>query len=302
MHDAAGRHDRHAARRRRRLPDRDDADPRRHRRRSARFFLGDTPSPRVSVGIGVNWNSPFGPFRIDIAKALLKAGGRRHQTLHLQRRNCILMKTKLDFGAAVAALACHPAAAIGPAASGRRRSPSSTPTASAANAPRASPRPAAAPGAGHAAPAARSSSSASRSRPRRRRSSRPRSTRCRRARAARRGAPASAIQAFRPASRRPQQELAGAAADHPVAPSVTSFAADRPSGWTRSINQVMRARGANIAARRRRHARAHAGARRHRRRARRCSTSSSPSASASRRCRSSRAAQPQPQQPRPQGR
>jgi outer membrane protein insertion porin family len=39
------------------------------------FFYGDTPKPRVSVGFGVNWNSPFGPFRIDIAKALLKADG-----------------------------------------------------------------------------------------------------------------------------------------------------------------------------------------------------------------------------------
>ncbi|GAO38507.1 hypothetical protein SCH01S_16_00240 [Sphingomonas changbaiensis NBRC 104936] len=38
-------------------------------------FLGDTPKPRVSVGFGVNWNSPFGPFRIDIAKALLKQPG-----------------------------------------------------------------------------------------------------------------------------------------------------------------------------------------------------------------------------------
>ncbi|NCN85314.1 MAG: outer membrane protein assembly factor BamA [Sphingomonadales bacterium] len=38
-------------------------------------FFGDTPSPRVSVGIGVNWNSPFGPFRIDVAKALLKEPG-----------------------------------------------------------------------------------------------------------------------------------------------------------------------------------------------------------------------------------
>ena len=38
-------------------------------------FFGDTASPRVSVGIGVNWNSPFGPFRIDIAKALLKEPG-----------------------------------------------------------------------------------------------------------------------------------------------------------------------------------------------------------------------------------
>ena len=38
-------------------------------------FLGDTPSPRVSVGFGVNWNSPFGPFRIDIAKDLISEPG-----------------------------------------------------------------------------------------------------------------------------------------------------------------------------------------------------------------------------------
>ena len=38
-------------------------------------YVGDTPKPRVSVGIGVNWNSPFGPFRIDIAKALTKSEG-----------------------------------------------------------------------------------------------------------------------------------------------------------------------------------------------------------------------------------
>ncbi|HEX8388147.1 MAG TPA: outer membrane protein assembly factor BamA [Sphingomonas sp.] len=38
-------------------------------------FLGDSPEPRVSVGFGVNWNSPFGPLRIDIARALLKQDG-----------------------------------------------------------------------------------------------------------------------------------------------------------------------------------------------------------------------------------
>ena len=38
-------------------------------------FFGDSPSPRLSVGFGVNWNSPFGPFRIDIARALLKEPG-----------------------------------------------------------------------------------------------------------------------------------------------------------------------------------------------------------------------------------
>jgi len=38
-------------------------------------FFGNTWKPRLSVGFGVNWNSPFGPFRIDIAKALLKEPG-----------------------------------------------------------------------------------------------------------------------------------------------------------------------------------------------------------------------------------
>ena len=38
-------------------------------------FLGNSASPRVSVGFGVNWNSPFGPFRIDIAKAIIKQEG-----------------------------------------------------------------------------------------------------------------------------------------------------------------------------------------------------------------------------------
>lgn len=38
-------------------------------------FVGDTPKPRISIGFGVNWNSPFGPFRIDIAHALVKAEG-----------------------------------------------------------------------------------------------------------------------------------------------------------------------------------------------------------------------------------
>jgi outer membrane protein insertion porin family len=38
-------------------------------------FLGDSPSPRLAIGVGVNWVSPFGPFRIDIARALLKQRG-----------------------------------------------------------------------------------------------------------------------------------------------------------------------------------------------------------------------------------
>jgi len=38
-------------------------------------YLGDTWKPRAAAGIGVSWNSPFGPFRIDFAKPLLKREG-----------------------------------------------------------------------------------------------------------------------------------------------------------------------------------------------------------------------------------
>ena len=38
-------------------------------------FVGDSPSPRISVGVGVNWNSPFGPFRIDLSHVLKKQVG-----------------------------------------------------------------------------------------------------------------------------------------------------------------------------------------------------------------------------------
>jgi outer membrane protein insertion porin family len=38
-------------------------------------FLGNSSSPRLSVGVGFNWISPFGPLRIDLARALLKQKG-----------------------------------------------------------------------------------------------------------------------------------------------------------------------------------------------------------------------------------
>ena len=41
----------------------------------AEEFYGNTAKPRVSIGIGVNWNSPFGPFRINFAYPLLKEKG-----------------------------------------------------------------------------------------------------------------------------------------------------------------------------------------------------------------------------------
>ncbi|MGY6552480.1 MAG: outer membrane protein assembly factor BamA [Erythrobacter sp.] len=39
------------------------------------FFFGNSPSPRITAGIGINWNSPFGPFRIDIAQTVRKVEG-----------------------------------------------------------------------------------------------------------------------------------------------------------------------------------------------------------------------------------
>ncbi|HEX5238428.1 MAG TPA: outer membrane protein assembly factor BamA [Sphingomicrobium sp.] len=39
------------------------------------LFLGNSAKPRVSVGIGVNWISPFGPLRLDLAKALITQPG-----------------------------------------------------------------------------------------------------------------------------------------------------------------------------------------------------------------------------------
>ena len=39
------------------------------------IFLGNSPKPRLSIGIGVNWVSPFGPLRLDLAKAILKQEG-----------------------------------------------------------------------------------------------------------------------------------------------------------------------------------------------------------------------------------
>ena len=45
------------------------------------FVYGDTIKPRISVGIGFSWDSPFGPFRIDLAKALRKQPGDQTRTL-----------------------------------------------------------------------------------------------------------------------------------------------------------------------------------------------------------------------------
>jgi outer membrane protein insertion porin family len=38
-------------------------------------FLGNSPRPRISIGVGVNWVSPFGPLRLDVAKAIVSQEG-----------------------------------------------------------------------------------------------------------------------------------------------------------------------------------------------------------------------------------
>jgi outer membrane protein insertion porin family len=43
-------------------------------------FLGDSPQPRITAGIGVNWNSPFGPFRIDFAQTIRQVEGDDEKT------------------------------------------------------------------------------------------------------------------------------------------------------------------------------------------------------------------------------
>ena len=44
-------------------------------------FLGDSPTPRIAVGIGVNWNSPFGPFRVDLAHIIRQVEGDDSKTV-----------------------------------------------------------------------------------------------------------------------------------------------------------------------------------------------------------------------------
>ncbi len=44
-------------------------------------FYGNSSRPRLSVGAGVNWNSPFGPFRIDLAYDVLSQIGDQTKTL-----------------------------------------------------------------------------------------------------------------------------------------------------------------------------------------------------------------------------
>lgn len=44
-------------------------------------YVGNSASPRLSIGFGVNWNSPFGPFRIDVAKVLLQERGDETKTI-----------------------------------------------------------------------------------------------------------------------------------------------------------------------------------------------------------------------------
>ena len=44
-------------------------------------FLGNSVTPRITAGVGVNWNSPFGPFRIDISQVIKKQPGDDTKTI-----------------------------------------------------------------------------------------------------------------------------------------------------------------------------------------------------------------------------
>ena len=257
--------------------------------------------PRVSVGFGVNWNSPFGPFRIDIAKALFKADGRRHQALHLQRRDRILMN-KLAFGAALAALSLATAGRRPGAARARRRHrrrrhrPRSSASAPPARPPQTQLQ-AQVTAARSRAPAARPAAPDRR----RSRSSRPRS------RASHQTAPPaptpSCAQHAHPGlpdrgSTTAQQELAAARAEHPVAPRQNvrqqiseRLQPDHHPGDERRAAPTSRST--------QRDAGPSPARRRHQRRARRAQRSSCPS----RQRHAAAAGSQQPrQQPQPQGR
>ena len=57
------------------LPHGQHSDPAAAFPRSARSISPTRQARASSIGFGVNWNSPFGPFRIDIAHALLHEPG-----------------------------------------------------------------------------------------------------------------------------------------------------------------------------------------------------------------------------------
>jgi len=45
-------------------------------------FVSDVSDARASVGIGAAWKSPFGPIRVDLARAILKQEVDQTQTFH----------------------------------------------------------------------------------------------------------------------------------------------------------------------------------------------------------------------------
>ncbi|MGB0935063.1 MAG: outer membrane protein assembly factor BamA [Alphaproteobacteria bacterium] len=48
----------------------------------AAFIRNDSASPRAAVGVGLSWNSPIGPLRIDFARAIRKRDSDRTKTIH----------------------------------------------------------------------------------------------------------------------------------------------------------------------------------------------------------------------------
>ena len=46
------------------------------------FSIGDDKTPRASIGVGMAWKSPFGPIRVDVAKAVVKKDYDQTQLFH----------------------------------------------------------------------------------------------------------------------------------------------------------------------------------------------------------------------------
>ena len=74
-------------------------------------FLGNSPRPRVSIGVGVNWNSPFGPLRIDLAKAIVTQPGDDPKLITFNVGDTVLMKLLLSTCAIAALFAAGTATA-----------------------------------------------------------------------------------------------------------------------------------------------------------------------------------------------
>ncbi|MGH7002466.1 MAG: BamA/TamA family outer membrane protein, partial [Alphaproteobacteria bacterium] len=47
-------------------------------------LVQQSSAPRVAVGVGVSWNSPFGPLRVDLGFPIVKLEGDKTQLIHFR--------------------------------------------------------------------------------------------------------------------------------------------------------------------------------------------------------------------------